>query len=275
MRTGGWWAKVVVTALAVAGWLSGPLGGPARSEVYVEIYSGLVHGMANSEYSSFPRLETGYHVQIAIKGYYEPHVQGGLKLGTWFVREGALGFNYPGFLKHFGFFLDFSYHRLNYMRSQRDVYIADASNSFPVGTARLYFHSEGAAACLAFMFAGRLGYAKSPDFPYGRLQPYLALGPALLFTSQHPKLDFVWGLLGKVGYHPNSDSTVAPALAVETGLRYLALKNVSLDFSFKYRFARPSYHFNFRDPATGFRHSFTLRPSYHLLSGQIGVAYHF
>jgi hypothetical protein len=262
-------------ALVALGIMTALLAQTARAEIYAEIYGGLVHGVVHPEYSLFSRPEAGYNVQVAIKGIYEPHFQGGLKLGTWFVPEGTLGFRYPNWMKYFGFYLDFSFHRLNYVRSWRGVYIHNLANTFPVGSAGLAFHSEGTAATLAFMFAGRLPILKSTDFPYGRLQPYLAVGPALLFTSQHPELHFMHGMLGTLSYHPNGDSTLAPALAVETGVRWLALKNVSVDLSFKYRYARPDFTFNFRDPATGFVHGFSLRPTYHLLSGQLGVAYHF
>jgi hypothetical protein len=54
----------------------------------------------------------------------------------------------------------------------------------------------------------------------------------------------------------------------------MALKNVSIDISFKYRFAEPTFRYSFAvpfTPATGI----TLNPTYHLFSGQLGVAYHF
>ena len=43
---------------------------------------------------------------------------GGVKVGTWFVKEGFLGWSgYPDWMKYFGFYTDFSYQRL-YMRKQ-------------------------------------------------------------------------------------------------------------------------------------------------------------
>jgi hypothetical protein len=57
----------------------------------------------------------------------------------------------------------------------------------------------------------------------------------------------------------------------------MALKNVSLDLSFKYRYAQPSYtfkttanHFGPTSPA-----NFTIDPTYNLFSVQLGAAYHF
>ena len=56
-------------------------------------------------------------------------------------------------------------------------------------------------------------------------------------------------------------------------MRWMALENVSLQASFKYRWAEPSFRYNTR--GDGAPISFTLSPIYHLFSGQFGVAYHF
>ena len=127
--------------------------------------------------------------------------------------------------------------------------------------------------------------------PFGRLQPYLAVGPAILFSSMAPTLQSRINF-ANVGEAPftvsipytlktGSESSVDIALAVETGLRWMALKNVSVDVSFKYRYAKPSYTFNYIDrtfvgPINPPIHSsFTLSPTLHLLSFQVGAAYHF
>ena len=65
------------------------------------------------------------------------------------------------------------------------------------------------------------------------------------------------------------------ALSVESGVRYMCTKNVSIDLSFKYRYAQPSFSFNGANNADGAPASFKLNPTYNLFSGEIGVAYHF
>jgi opacity protein-like surface antigen len=269
--------------------------GSARSEVYVEAYLGGVQG-ANADMSFTthhplwppPEFDTS-HENHYVPGRLDPAVMGGLKIGTWFVKEGFLGGNYPDWLQYFGFYLDFSYHRLDFRRQVGSTVAVDDSGVNPTLVGQNLFWSEGNAATLAFMFAGRYGFLKDSEVPFGRVQPYVAVGPAIFFASQQPALmsfavsainDFFLAAPhppGSIPYtlKPGSDSDVTIALAVETGVRYMALKNVSIDISFKYRFAEPRFSYNYTDPLDGTRQSLTLRPTFHLFSGQIGVAYHF
>lgn len=122
----------------------------------------------------------------------------------------------------------------------------------PVG--RAFFWDEGSAWTLAFMFVGRYGFLPDSDVPFGRLQPYIAVGPAIFFS--HMEID-----------PGGSDSQHDLGLAVESGVRYMALKNVSVNLAFKYRYFESSYR--------GFNFTGTIEPTFHLFSGILGVAYHF
>jgi len=146
------------------------------------------------------------------------------------------------------------------------------------------FTSEGSIATWAYMFAARYGFYPDSEVPFGRLQPYVAVGPAIMFSSMSPKINtlFVNGVLRSFQASQISGGSQAStniALALDAGIRIMALKNVSIDISFKYRYAQPSYTFRgidadnlpyFNGPAT-----FKLNPVYELFSGQVGVAYHF
>ncbi|MHB8068645.1 MAG: outer membrane beta-barrel protein [Desulfobaccales bacterium] len=255
--------------LALAGLLLSVM--PARAEMYVEAYlGGTFAGSASDSISGNWFDPTGGGpFSFNSTGHIDPAVMGGLKIGTWFVKEGFLGMNYPDWMKYLGFYLDFSYHRLNFRRGKGTWNNPTVPESF-VDT----FFSEGTAATLAFMFAARYGFFPDSEVPFGRLQPYVAVGPALLFSTQQPAFFSVpgpttWSLKGP------SQSSADIALAVEAGLRWMALKNVSLDASFKYRYANPSYSYSGVVDSLGAVNSFTFSPAYNLFSFQVGAAYHF
>jgi hypothetical protein len=288
--------------------------GAARAEMYVEAYLGGTVG-ANAPMSTsgshafdfgngFATL--GVNASARVPGQIDPAFLGGLKIGTWFVKEGFLGYDYPDVMKYFGFYLDFMVHRLNF-RNQTGTWNANAKLSIPEqeftanGSAggKLNFSSEGFAPTLAFMFAARYGFFPDSEVPFGRLQPYVAVGPAIMFVSQQPRagltsvnsasLDIngnnVFNWNGNLPIPPqfaqfvtrkfNSDSAAVICLEAEAGLRWMCLKNVSVDLSFKYRWAQPSFDYTISFPQVGVSKSVKLEPDLNLFSGQLGVAYHF
>ena len=112
-------------------------------------------------------------------------------------------------------------------------------------------------ATWAFMFAGRYGFFPDSEVPFGRLQPYVAVGPAIMFSSLKPKVlanevSLTTGI--PTGFvltnSPGSQSSTNICLAVDAGIRYMCLKNVSIDISFKYRYAQPSYLTRVRSQGT-------------------------
>ena len=279
----------VLLALPVAG----------QAEVYVEGYLGGVQGANTSMSSNYsttvPNIPptpgiTTYVGSHNMPGRLDPAVLGGLKLGTWFVKEGFLGLNYPDWMKYFGFYLDFCVHRLDFRRqlgNYSHTILIGGVTPYMTANGGLTFWSEGFAPTLAFMFAARYGFLPDSEVPFGRLQPYVAVGPGIMFASQQPAIRY--DTFGVPGSPPHlltpplaakmaSQSEAAICLAAEAGLRWMALKNVSIDVSFKYRYAQPTFNYTFDEllffgPSAV--NSFTLHPAFHLFSGQVGVAYHF
>jgi opacity protein-like surface antigen len=240
--------------------------GAARAEMYVEGYIGGT-GAASFDTSFDLAVTPGvYHDMGTVPGRPSAAVIGGLKLGTWFVPTGFLGYSYPDWMKYFGFYTDFSFHRLDARKKAwADTYSGPDISTY---TGISDFKSEGTVATWAFMFVARYGFFPDSEVPFGRLQPYVAVGPAVMFSTQELTI------ARYTEWSPGSASSVDIALALDAGLRYMCLKNVSVDLSFKYRYAHPSYryHENF---ANGYEGSTTYSPTYNLFSFQLGAAYHF
>ena len=247
-----------------------PVG--TQAEMYVEAYLGgnfaaNAGGEMTGNYTGLGGGGGTWPFSFDQRGHIDPAFQGGLKIGTWCVKEGVLGFNYPDWMKYLGFYLDFSYHRVDFRRQNLAANYATANG--PVAY-RDNFFSEGNAATLAFMFAARYGFLPDSEVPFGRLQPYLAVGPAILFSSQRPLVYAPgWSLKGP------SQSSADICLAVEAGLRWMALKNVSVEVSYKYRYANPSYTFDGVWDTAPTVHNFTFSPTFNFHSVQVGAAYHF
>jgi len=257
------------------------LAAPASAEMYVEGYLGgtaaanmgqnfVVHE-SNVQPTPSNTIATPEDFHLNYPGSTDPSIIGGVKLGTWFVHDGFAGYSgYPDWMKYFGFYTDLSYQRLE-MPTQRlsggNYFNNGGEGNLVQGT---FSSQAGYAATWAFMFAGRYGFLPDSEVPFGRLQPYVAVGPAVMFTRMNPKLQ-----ANGLSLNPEGDTEATIALSVESGVSYMALKNVSIDLSFKYRYAQPSFSFNGANAADGAPATFKLNPTYNLFSGEIGVAYHF
>jgi opacity protein-like surface antigen len=206
-------------------------------------------------------------------GSTTPAVVGGVRIGTWFVPTGFLGYSYPDWMKYFGFYTDFSYHKLDVSRQSCRVNDITDAGTFN-GTFPGSFYSKGFVATWAFMFSGRYGFLPDDEVPFGRLQPFVGVGPAILFTGMAPKAVVYSGNTVGAIASPDRDFQVVPALAVDAGVSYMCLKNVSIDLSFRYRYAQPNFNFDFTDMHGG-ASSLKFSPTYNLFSGMMGVAYHF
>lgn len=216
-------------------------------------------------------LESFLHFKT--DGATTPAVVGGARLGIWFEPTGFLGYNYPSWMKYFGFYTDISYHKLNVTRTSgpvTDFTDAGAFNGNFPGT----FSSKGYVVTWAFMFAGRYGFLPDAEVPFGRLQPYIGVGPAILFTGMEPKGVVYSGNTVGAYANPGGDYQVVPALAVDAGIRYMCFRNISIDLNFRYRYAQPNFNFPFTDMHGG-ASSLKFSPTYNLFSGMLGVAYHF
>jgi opacity protein-like surface antigen len=166
-----------------------------------------------------------------------PTVIGGITIGYDFVKTGFAGYDWPDWMKYFSFATDFTYNR-NVIRSQT-VNVSGTVNGTPFsGTVPLNTlvpggQLDGYTAALSFLFMAHYGFYPDSEVPSGRVNPYIAVGPGILFSG----LD-----AGAAGVGSHSATNVA--LVTEAGVRFMALKNVSLDAGFRYRYAAPSYSYS-------------------------------
>jgi opacity protein-like surface antigen len=229
----------------------------------IELYAGGGAG------SSTSKMATGVYfpanpVSMNVPGRIDTFFQGGLKIGYWFTPYGTYAISsLPDWMKYFGFYTDFSYHRLSFA-NQAGTWRFLGNN----GT--LGFDTNGSLATWAFMFAGRYGFMQDKEVPFGRLQPYLAVGPAIFFSSQKLTANFNNG----VALQPGHKDSTNVGFAVETGLRYFFNKSVSVQASFKYRYFAPKYTYASNNALAG-PYNIDSKPDFSLFSGQLGFAYHF
>ena len=254
-----------------------PVG--AKAEMYIEAYlGGSFAGDLGDNLTV--NLANGNTVTGNLPGVAQPAVLGGLKVGTGFVKEGFLGYNYPDWMKYLGFYVDFSFHRLDLKNQGFGTNTYNAAGALISSGVNTEFTSEGTVATLAFMFAARYGFFPDSEVPFGRLQPYVAVGPAIMFSTQQPSIK-IMNNNGTIfnTLDAGSQGSTDICLAVDAGLRYMALKNVSIDASFKYRWANPSYSYSgYVGPGTnaaGPAFNLKYEPTYNLFSFQLGAAYHF
>jgi opacity protein-like surface antigen len=187
---------------------------------------------------------------------FAPAVIGGAALGYDFINAGFGAYAYPDWMKYFSVFTDFTYNR----RDIRSPGIVSAWGIPPLGNmARMPSNSRIGSNdyCWSFMLMAHLPLLPDAEVPAGRLNPYVAVGPGILFSSMD------------VGKGWGSASTVNIALVAEGGIRFMCLKNVSLDAAFRYRYSEPSYNLDVLGVDVN------AKPELHMFSFLFRANYHF
>jgi hypothetical protein len=197
---------------------------------------------------------------------FNSSVIGGAALGYDFVNAGFGAYAWPDWMKYFGVFTDFTYNRLD-LRGQTwpavPPYSSAGNASVALSGSAVPFlgsnnRIEAYAAVWSFMLMAHYPFLPDAEVPAGRLNPYIAVGPGIVFSN----ID--------VGNGYGSASSVNVALVVEGGIRFMCLKNVSLDAACRYRFCQPSYDLE----VLGQDHTLTIE-SLHQISFLFRANYHF
>jgi hypothetical protein len=280
--------KLTVLMLALA--LLALTVGTAPAETYVEVYLGNSFAVTspnpleldvNPNYKGPVKTSLEFPRTVISSFYF------GAKLGTWFSKEGFPKLDYPDWMKYLGFYLDFSFQGL-----EKSSLIYKPT----LGTRRMYVFpsyyphyqqyqfsvNKGASiVTLAFMFAFRYGFLPTEKVPFGKLQPYVAVGPGIFITSISPNFRFQPSAFELVPIYDDFERTiplsytsvVTVGLATELGIRFMITRFLSVDTSVKYRLVRPSLSYDL--DAEGFTHQLKFSPQINLFSIQAGLAYHF
>jgi opacity protein-like surface antigen len=162
-----------------------------------------------------------------------PSVIGGLTLGYDFVNAGFGAYAYPDWMKYFSFALDFTYNKLDI----QDV--GPGIGRFFANNSRLH----GAESVLTFLFMFHYGFFPDSEVPSGRVNPYIGVGPALVWTKVEGTIPTFHDPYSQFSSN-GADNAMNVALVVEPGVRFMAMKNVSIDLAMRWRYSAPSWDIN-------------------------------
>lgn len=264
-----------------------------RADSYVELFIGGVQ--TENEHIPFSlqhRYPGGVSSEIcAVPGRIHLAINhsgtAGVRLGTWFVRDGFPGFKYPGWMRYFGCYFDFSYHRLDYRPQKLDTVSIDnvppmfGMKEVPQAKYVNRFLSEGRVFTIAFMLAARYGLFPTDKVPFGRLQPYIGVGPGIFIMDQEVTVQTQSYLAETKSFSPffnispQSNTSVVLCLVGDVGMRWVFNRRLSLDVFFRFRRAQPGFIYKYRDPLTAQNANFTMHPTFNIYSINLGLAYHF
>ena len=205
---------------------------------------------------------------MAFPGSVNPSVVGGIKIG----RFGCCFSDAP-IWNYFGWSMDVSYQRYSLSQQsgtfQRTTWVNGDLFSQGAGTAAL--QGDGSLFTLAFLVNARYGFLPTPENPFGTLQPYGGVGPALVVNRFDPKIMLTSFNGNRVngGLDFNGETSVNVGLAAEGGVRYFPIQHVFLDLSYRYLRSRPD--FSFTSNTAGMKLDNTINNS----SVRFGVGYAF
>ena len=153
-----------------------------------------------------------------------PSVIGGATIGYDFVNAGFGAYAWPDWMKYFSFAMDLTYNR---MVIQNSATVFSPSSRF-----------NGWETAWTFLFMAHYGFMPDSEVPGGRINPYIGIGPALVWTG----VQYSIPTAVNTRYHGNmGGDSMNVALVVEPGIRWMCFKNVSVDTAFRYRYAAPSW----------------------------------
>jgi hypothetical protein len=193
-----------------------------------------------------------------------PSVIGGATIGYDFVNAGFGAYAWPDWMKYFSFAMDLTYNKL---------FIGGDKDS---GFGRVLSEGSrvnGYEVAWTFLFMAHYGFLPDSEVPGGRINPYIGVGPAIVWTGIEGTLPYQFKNQTPVVIQPAErikssnfgGSAMNVALVVEPGIRWVCFKNVSVDTAFRWRYSVPSWGTDGvtikANPLSQF--AFLLRANYH------------
>jgi hypothetical protein len=186
-----------------------------------------------------------FGVPVSADVGFRPSVIGGATIGYDFVNSGFGAYAWPDWMKYFSFAMDITYNRLK-VKNFNNISVGafNLPGSVNVGV-------DGYCVAWTFLFMAHYGFLPDSEVPSGRINPYIGVGPAIVWSG----FDFL----------ATGVNSMNVALVVEPGIRWVCFKNVSVDTAFRWRYCAPSYSSGGVDlnvsPLNQF--SFLVRANYH------------
>jgi len=187
---------------------------------------------------------------------------GGLTLGYDFVNEGFLGSTWPSWMKYFSLVLDSTYENISF---QHQLVTVAVQGNLAIPPQRLLDVSPSgniSMLSLAPMIIGKYGFIPNAEIPFGRLQPYLGVGAGILISN--PEIS---------GLTTEERNKLDMSVLVEGGLRYMLLRNVSLDAALRYRMIVTNFGNSFSAPGNTQKIDLDWDPEF--FNAILRLSYHF
>lgn len=249
-----WLLMVLVLPVAVMLLLPGAVWGG----VWVGVQAGLSYNPnTNIEERPFANFTRTYE---NVK--FDVNFLGGLTLGYDFVNKGSSGRAWPAWMKYFSVALDSTHETISFqhqvvmvqVQGNLDVAPRNVQSLTPSGNIKMFF--------LTPMIIGKYGFIPSAEMPFGRLQPYVGVGAGIVISD--PDVSCLETL---------ERYKMDMSVMVESGIRYMLSRNVSLDAAFRYRVIPTEFGNSYNAPGETGKINLDINPQFY--NAILRVAYHF
>lgn len=194
---------------------------------------------------------------------FDSNVFGGVTIGYDFTKEGLLGRAWPGWMRYFSVVLDATYEDVHFQHQAVEVAVKGNLVVHPHYESGISPGGNVSMIHITPMIVGRYGIFTSPEIPSGRLQPYVGVGPGLVISN-----------LNVDNMENNQKNKLDISVLFEGGLRFMLLRNLSLDAAIRYRIIPTQFGSDSYDPSNKQEYSVDINTP-QLFNALLRLSYHF